>query len=67
MSRRDELLRLASLFQSQANIMSGPATKRAFQRMADIYQHEADLLRRQPATEIAETNSRHTRPIRSAA
>ncbi len=66
MSRKDELLKIASLFRSQANAMSSRETKHAFQKMADIYQQEADLLRGQPATEITEHN-RHTRPTKSAA
>ncbi len=66
MSRKDELLKIATLFRSQANYMSNRDTKWAFQKMADIYQLEADLLRRRPTTELTEHN-RHTRPTKSAA
>jgi hypothetical protein len=66
MSRKDELLKIASLCRSQANTMSSRATKQAFQKMADIYPQEADLLRGQPATGVTEQN-RHTHSIKSAA
>jgi hypothetical protein len=66
MSRKNELLKIASLFRSQANTMSSRGTRDAFRKMADFYQHEADLLRARPDTEITE-RSGHTRSTKSAA
>ena len=58
MSRKDELLRMASLLRLQANAISSRDGKQAFQKMADYYQHEAELLQRRNAAEITEQNTR---------
>jgi hypothetical protein len=41
MSRKDELLKLAKLFQSQASRTRTPAVKRTLHRMGQYYQNEA--------------------------
>lgn len=65
MSRKEELSKLASLFRSQAKAMSSRPAKQAFLKMADYYEHEAELLLRRPAPEIVEQSK--TRSIKSAA
>ena len=43
MSRKQELLKTARLFRAQANAVSTPAAKKALRKMAEYYQHEAEL------------------------
>jgi hypothetical protein len=52
MSRKEELLKTASLLRSQADAMNSRETKQAFRKMADFYQHEAAQLQDRPATEM---------------
>ena len=41
MSRKQELMKIANLFRSQAKAVSSRSAKQALQKMADYYQHEA--------------------------
>ena len=68
MSRKEELLKMASLLHSQANAMSSRAAKQAFRKIADYYQHEAELAKQPhgPAPELFE-RGRHVRPTKSTA
>jgi hypothetical protein len=50
-SRQDELLRLADLFHSQANLMRSRAAKQSLRKIGDYYQHEAEHLRRQASSD----------------
>jgi len=43
MSRKQELLKMAKLFRAQANSVSTRAPKKALRKMAEYYQHEAEL------------------------
>jgi hypothetical protein len=52
MSRKEELLKMASLLRSQADAMSGRDAKQAFRKMADYYEHEAKQLQDRPVPEI---------------
>ena len=51
MSRKDELLKLAQLFHSQANLARSRAAKRSLRKIGDHYQHEAKQAARTGATE----------------
>jgi len=44
MSRKEELVKMASVLRSQADAMSGRDAKQAFRKMADYYQREAEEL-----------------------
>jgi len=65
MSRKEELLKMASLLRSQADGLSSRDAKQAFQKMADYYQHEAEQLPG-PTPKIV-TQSKHAKPGKSAA
>ena len=58
MSRKDELLKMASLLRLQADALSSRDGKQAFQKMANYYQHEAELLQKRNAAEITEQSTR---------
>jgi hypothetical protein len=49
MSRKDELLKLARIFRSQAVSCSGGPVKHSLRKLADYYQREADQIRKQAA------------------
>jgi hypothetical protein len=66
MSRKEELVKMASLLRSQADAMSGRVAKQAFRKMADYYEHEAKQLQDRPVPEIID-RSKQTRPTKSAA
>jgi hypothetical protein len=43
MSRKEELRKKAKLFRAQAHSVNIRAAKKALRKMADYYQHEAEL------------------------
>jgi hypothetical protein len=47
MSRKEELLKIAKLFHSQADLVSSRAAK-ALRKMGDYYRREAEQMRGQP-------------------
>jgi hypothetical protein len=65
MSRKVELLKMASLLRLQADGMSSRDAKRAFEKMADYYQHEAEQLPG-PVPKIV-TQSKYAKPNKPAA
>ena len=48
MSRKDELLKLARLFQAQSESCSRGPVKQSLRKLADYYQQEAERIRHQP-------------------
>ena len=58
MSRKEELLKIAVLLRSQADVMSSGKAKQAFRKMAAYYQHEAKLLQRGLSPEVIEQRRR---------
>jgi hypothetical protein len=48
MSRKEELLKIAKLFHSQADLVSSRAAKQALRKKGDYYRREAEQLRGQP-------------------
>jgi hypothetical protein len=58
MSRKDELLKLAHLFHSQAALTLDRAAKQALRKMGDHYQHEAKQLRGQASSDSDTTTER---------
>jgi hypothetical protein len=48
MSRKDELLKMAKLFHSQASRMETPGAKQTLLRMGEYYQNQATQLKEQP-------------------
>jgi hypothetical protein len=48
MSRKEELLKIAKVFHSQADLVSSRAAKQALRKMGDYYRREAEQLRAQP-------------------
>jgi hypothetical protein len=46
MARKDELLKLARIFRSQAESCSGGPVKHSLRKLADSYQREADQIRK---------------------
>lgn len=48
MSRKEELLKIAKLFHSQADLVSSRAAKQSLRKMGDYYRREAEQLRGQP-------------------
>jgi len=44
MSRKLELIKMENLFRSQAKSVRSRFAKQALQKLADYYQHEAELL-----------------------
>jgi hypothetical protein len=58
--RVDELLKLASLCYSQANITLNSAAKRVLMRMGDEYEREATELRSRLGRKILDVNARAT-------
>ena len=48
MSRKDELLKLARLFQAQAESCSRGPVKQSLRKLADYYQQEVQRIQHQP-------------------
>ena len=53
MSRKDELLKLAKIFRSQAESCSRGPVKHSLRKLADFYQREADQIRKQTALDYS--------------
>jgi hypothetical protein len=53
MSRKDELLKLARLFRSQARLTQGRLAKQALRTLGDHYQSEAKKLQAQASADCA--------------
>jgi hypothetical protein len=53
MSRKDELLKLAQLFHSQARLTLDRPAKQALRKLGDHYQNEAKKLREQASADCA--------------
>jgi hypothetical protein len=51
MYRKEELLKISDLYRSRASTTSSRASRKAFQKMAEYYQHEAEQLQGLPAPE----------------
>jgi hypothetical protein len=65
MSRKEELLKLVSLLHSQAKAMNSRTAKQAFRKIADYYQHEADLAKQPkgPAPELFIERGKRCAPL----
>jgi len=67
MSRKDELLKLAQLFHSQARLTLDRAAKQTLRKLGDHYQHEAKKLQGQPSADThTESTSGKRSPARAA-
>jgi hypothetical protein len=53
MSRKDELLKLAQLFHSQARLNLGRPAKQALRKLGDHYQNEAKKLQERASADCA--------------
>jgi hypothetical protein len=67
MSRKEELLKIAKLFHSQADLVSSRAAKQALRKMGDYYRHEADQMRGQSSPNLVEQGKHGFRFPKSAA
>ena len=67
MSRKEELLKIARVFHSQADLVSTRAAKQALRKMGDYYRREAEQLRGQPSPNLVERGKRGFRFPKSAA
>ena len=67
MSRKEELLKIAKLFHSQADLLSSRAAKQALRKMGDYYRHEADQMRGLPSPNLVEQGKHGFRFPKSAA
>ena len=56
MSRKDELLKLARLFRSQARRTQDRSTKQTLRKLGDRYQNEAQKLQEQTLPDFAGLN-----------
>ena len=66
MSRKEELLKIAQVYRLRGNATSSRAAKKAFRKMAEYYQHEAEQLQGLPASETIGPG-RQVRSTKSAA
>jgi low affinity Fe/Cu permease len=67
MSRKDELVKLAQLFHSQARLTLDRAAKQTLRKLGDQYEHEAKKLQGQASADShAESISGKHNPARAA-